>query len=41
MDAHSTRKYILVRFGTSALQRLIGAHFREQSSCLIILSDFE
>jgi len=41
MGAHPTRKYILMHLEIAALQRLIGAHFREQSSHLIILSDFE
>jgi hypothetical protein len=41
MGAHPTRKYILMHLKIAALQRLIGAHFREQSSHLIILSDFE
>jgi hypothetical protein len=41
MGAHPTRKCILMRLEIAALQRLIGAHFCEQSSHLIILSDFE
>jgi hypothetical protein len=41
MSAHPIRVYILMHLGVPALQRLIGAHFREQSQHLIILSDFE
>jgi hypothetical protein len=41
MGAHPTRIYLLMRLEIAALQRLIGAHFRAQSSHLIILSDFE